>query len=248
MQTKTHIKRAGVLLVSLLIVQFAFSSGVYNDRQYDVDERGIFITGLFTDYEAGELYIHLHTSYKATAHTPQVILGDIELMVTSIYDTLLVATLPPGLINGEYRLFVIMGQSFDYYDLTLNTESAGPPGPPGPPGPQGPPGPAGGPPGPAGPQGDPGPAGGPSGPPGPQGPQGIAGPAGSQGPVGPQGPQGEPGPAGGPAGPPGPQGPEGKTGPRGPAGEPGPQGPQGEPGPMGPQGPQGIQGENWKWW
>ena len=96
MRTKNHIKRASVLLVSLLIMQFAFSSGVYNDRQYDVDDREIFITALFTDYEAGELYIHLHTSYKATTHTPQVILGDIELMVTSVYDTLLVTTLPPA--------------------------------------------------------------------------------------------------------------------------------------------------------
>src|SRR5687767_4723851 len=82
--------------------------------------------------------------------------------------TTLTASLPPGVLPGSYRVFVVQGNGKTQnatFDLTLG--ATGPEGPAGPPGP-----------------------------PGPQGPQGETGPQGMIGAQGPQGIEGPRGPAG----------------------------------------------------
>ena len=83
----------------------------------------------------------------------------------------LTASLPPGVLPGSYRVFVIQGNGKPQnatFDVTLGSTGAeGPAGPPGPPGPPGEPGLPG-------PQGEPG-AIGATGPRGEQGPQGVSG-------------------------------------------------------------------------
>src|SRR5688500_10174216 len=95
----------------------------------------------------------------------------------------LTASLPPGVLPGSYRVFVIQGNGKPQnatFDVTLGSTGAeGPAGPPGPPGPQGEPGLPG-------PQGEPGAIGAT----GPQGPMGLPGATGATGPRGEQGPQG----------------------------------------------------------
>ena len=174
---------------------------------------------------------------------PYVFLGSSgPLAVTQQTNNLLVATLPPGLVPGDYVLNVQFGKgrNDDKGDDTVVTIGAvGPAGPAGPQGPMGQTGLAG----PAGSLG----ATGPAGPAGPNGAPGPMGAAGSQGLTGPPGPAGAPGPAG-PAGATGSQGPQGPAGPMGaggavgPAGATGPAGAQGPAGPTGPQGPAGISG------
>ena len=143
--------------------------------------------------------------------TPEVKLGETELVVSSSSDERIIARLPQHVSAGDYLLTVRSGpgsDGSDSFDLTVGAV-----GPVGPMGPQGPAGPAGarGLTGPQGSKGDPG-ATGPAGAPGPAGSQGLqglkgdTGLAGSVGSQGPQGPQGATG-AAGPAGPPGPAGP-----------------------------------------
>ena len=85
----------------------------------------------------------------------------------------LTASLPPGVLPGSYRVFVVQDGTTKYatFDVTLGSTgpegAAGPPGPPGPPGPQGEPGAT-----------------------GAQGPQGPQGPTGATGATGERGPQG----------------------------------------------------------
>lgn len=108
-------------------------------------------------------------------------LGGIPLAVVSQTDTLIVADLPEGIIDGSYQLIASTGGGtvrFDDFDgVTIGAE-----GPQGPQGEQGE----------TGPRGEDG-APGADGLPGEQGPQGPEGPAGPQGPVGPPGPPGPPG-------------------------------------------------------
>lgn len=141
-------------------------------------------------------------------------LGGIPLEVVSQSDTLVVANLPEGILDGSYQLSMTSGGGSVRYDdfdgVTIGAE--GPVGPQGPEGPQGEVGPQG-----------------PIGPAGPQGPQGDTG---SQGPQGPQGPPGancwDNIPGGTSTadciGPPGEQGPKGDKGDKGDQGEPGPAG------------------------
>jgi hypothetical protein len=151
---------------------------------------------------------------------PVVSLDSVPLVVTSATPTQVLASLPPGLLPGSYRLTLARrtpvgdGQdghhstpNVDVFDVTLG--AVGPVGPKGDKGDMGNVGPQGlpGAPGPPGAKGDPGPQ-------GIQGPKGSPGPKGDPGPAGlagPQGPKGDPGPAG-PPGPPGPPGPAGSGG------------------------------------
>ncbi len=109
---------------------------------------------------------------------PVVILDAVQLLVISATPTQILASLPPGLLPGSYRLTVGRGRRggddrddhpstvrVDVFDVTLG--AVGPVGPKGDKGDMGN----------VGPQGLQGPA-------GPQGPQGPAGPAGAQGPPG----------------------------------------------------------------
>jgi len=131
-----------------------------------------------------------------------VTLGEFgALSITSADATLIVASLPTGIVPGDYLLTVSTGNGQsqnDEYDLTLG--AVGPTGATGDTGPAGPQGPAGadGAVGETGPQGPVGPAGpqGPIGLTGPAGPQGLAGADGAVGATGPQGPQGPVGPEG----------------------------------------------------
>jgi hypothetical protein len=157
--------------------------------------------------------------------TPTVTLDSVPLVVTGATPTQVLASLPPGLLPGSYRLTLARGtrrgddrsdqpapKEVAVFDVTLG--AVGPMGPKGEKGDTGNVGPQGLP-GPTGPKGDPGPTGAQ----GPAGPQGPPGPAGSQGPQGQMGPQGPPGPPGA-AGVAGPQGPPGPAGPPGPQGQP----------------------------
>jgi len=144
--------------------------------------------------------------------TVSVYLGSLQLggILIGGQGTQLIASLPPSVAVGSYRLVVMQASGSATFDVAIGANGAtGPTGPAGPAGPagndglMGPEGPMG-PVGPPGPQGDPGPM-------GPQGAQGISGPAGPQG-------------ANGPAGPAGPQGPMGAQGVAGPAGPAGPAG------------------------
>jgi hypothetical protein len=158
---------------------------------------------------------------------PFVFLGAFgPLAVTQQTDQLLVVTLPPGLVPGDYVLNVQLGKGRDDDkgdDSVVTIGSMGPAGPAGPAGPQGPTGQAGL----AGPKGD----------------AGAMGPIGPMGPRGSDGLNGAPGPAG-PAGPKGSDGINGTNGAPGPTGDTGPIGPQGPAGPTGPQGPAGNGGQD----
>lgn len=170
-----------------------------------------------------------------------VVLGDMELSVISVMDDLIIASLPTGLQNGSYRLYLQKGnkkkdKSYSY-DITIG--ATGPKGDTGPRGPMGL----------MGPQGI-------AGQQGPKGDRGIQGIAGIQGPMGLKGDMGETGPRGlrgvqGPTGPKGDTGPQGFKGDKGdqglrgvqgPQGVAGLQGPKGDTGPTGPQGERGVQG------
>ncbi|MDU9047836.1 MAG: hypothetical protein Q3M30_03230 [Candidatus Electrothrix sp. Rat3] len=134
------------------------------------------------DQTSGELYI-TGTNLIQPDFTPSVTLGGQSLFVcSSCYsDTLITASLPPALQDGDYVLRVFTAKNNSYeYDLTVGA---------------------------VGPQGEKGEKGdtGDTGPQGPAGPQGTQGPVGSQGPQGPAGPPGADGSVG-PAGPQGPQG------------------------------------------
>jgi hypothetical protein len=114
---------------------------------------------------------------KNFGQAPVVILDALQLVVTSATPTQILATLPPGLLPGSYRLTVAGRRrghdpddhpstgEVDVFDVTVG--AVGPVGPKGDKGDMGN----------VGPQGLQGPA-------GPQGPQGPAGPAGAQGPPG----------------------------------------------------------------
>ena len=162
--------------------------------------------------------------------TVSVYLGSLQLggILIGGQGTQLIASLPPSVAVGSYRLVVMQASGSATFDVAIGANGAtGPTGPTGPAGPAGNDGLMG-------PQGEIGPMG-PAGPAGPVGPAGPAGANGPAGPAGPQGLQGDPGPSG-PAGPVGAQGPQGVQGLTGPAG---PQGAQGIQGPVGPTGPAG---------
>ena len=92
----------------------------------------------------------------------------LEKVVVGSGGQTLTASLPPGVLPGSYRIFVVQGNGKTQnatFDVTLgSTGPEGPAGPPGPPGPQGETGPIG----PQGPTG-------PTGATGPQGPPGVSG-------------------------------------------------------------------------
>ena len=144
--------------------------------------------------------------------TVSVYLGSLQLggILIGGQGTQLIASLPPSVAVGSYRLVVMQASGSATFDVAIGANGAtgatgatGPTGPAGNDGLMGPEGPMGQV-GPVGPQGDPGPM-------GPQGAQGISGPAGPQGANGPAGPAGPQGPMGaqGVAGPVGPEGPAG---------------------------------------
>lgn len=148
-------------------------------------ELDLVIDSTYVDFSVNPPLLHIFGENLNNGDYMSIILGNVyTLTVLTASSTEIIAELPDGLLEGDYRLTITTGSApinFDSYDLTIG--AVGPQGPQGEPGPQGVPGPQ-----------------------GPQGEQGVAGPA---GPVGPQGPQGDPGPIG-PEGPQGIQGPEGE--------------------------------------
>ena len=164
--------------------------------------------------------------------------------------TELTATLPVGILPGNYLLVVRSGNGstrIDSMDITIGggAGSQGATGPIGPPGPQGPAGADGadGATGAAGTNGTNG-ADGATGPQGPQGNPGVDGATGPTGAAGTNGTDGATGAAGadGADGATGPTGAAGTTGPAGTNGTNGANGADGATGPEGPTGPQGLQG------
>jgi len=141
--------------------------------------------------------------------TVSVYLGSLQLggILIGGQGTQLIASLPPSVAVGSYRLVVMQASGSATFDVAIGANGAtGPTGPTGPAGNDGL----------MGPQGEIGPMG----PVGPAGPAGAVGPAGANGPAGPVGAQGPQGVQGltGPAGPQGAQGIQGPVGPTGAAG------------------------------
>ena len=141
----------------------------------------VIITAAVTDPSQTTLFLAgANFEQGAAVYLAGVPLGDV---VVGSGGATLTASLPPGLLAGSYRVFVIQGNGTTKnatFDVTLGAT-----GPEGPIGPIGPPGASG----PRGETGSTGPEG-PRGPTGATGPQGIQGPQGPTGATGAQGPQG----------------------------------------------------------
>lgn len=156
------------------------------------------ITEAFADVSMGEVEIYGNNF----GSSPTVSLGEFGLLnVTLPTDTKVIATLPPGILPGDYLLTVSAGNGVsqtDKYNLTIG--AVGPQGAQGATGAQGPTGPAG--------------AKGATGAQGPTGPQGVTGVQGQTGMKGATGARGATGPKGT-------TGAQGATGPQGPQGNPG---------------------------
>lgn len=213
---KIDLPVVGVLLFLSLICSYKAMAAQKDNPtppQMRIDE-------VYVDFESGFVFIDGKNFLNGAVL--KVFLGVTRLQVDSVSDDEVIARIPDGLAEGDYRLLVTSGPAVknnDAYDLTIGAvgpvpehEWNGPElrfqnpdgswgnftnlqGPEGQQGLQGEPGP----------QGEQGPRGF-TGEQGPAGPQGLAG---STGPVGPTGPAG----ATGPAGPVGPQGLEGPPGP-----------------------------------
>ena len=195
------------LLVILMFTGFAIAGDKDKDDDDDKEKhrKNLKIIQVTVDVDSAELYIHGQNLQRKN-RMPRVKLAGNELVVSSVTNELIVASLQPGTLAGDYLLRVSSGQGEskrDTYALTIGAV-----GPVGPQGPQGETGLTGA----QGMKGDTG-ATGPAGPVGPMGPRGFTGPqgqVGDTGAVGAVGPQGPSGPVG-PAGPGGPQGPAGAS-------------------------------------
>ncbi|WPD24024.1 MAG: hypothetical protein SD837_05550 [Candidatus Electrothrix scaldis] len=168
------------------------------------------------DELAGELYI-TGVNLTQPKFTPAITLGAQSLFIcSSCYsDTDITASLPPGLLPGDYALRLFTSRN-NYFEYQLTVGAVGLQGEKGEKGDTGAIGPQGlqgetGATGPQGPKGDTG-ATGPQGPKGDTGATGLQGPKGDIGATGPVGPQGKQGPQGVP----GTDGADGEAGPQGP--------------------------------
>lgn len=207
------IKVTSVLSFLLAILMFT-GTAIAGDKDKDDDDEDEYkdkhrktlkIIQVTVDVDSAELYIH-GKNLQRKNRIPRVKLAGNELVVSSVTNELIIASLQPGTLAGDYLLMVSSGRGEtkrDTYDLTIGAV--------GPVGPQGPQGEIGltGAQGMKGETGATGPVGavGPMGPRGFTGPQGLAGDTGAVGAVGSQGPLGPVGPAG----PEGPQGPAGTS-------------------------------------
>jgi hypothetical protein len=182
MSRRTQKIIATVTTIVALLISFALAAANKEDHhgQHRNEPHQLRIVKVFVDQAGGELAIH--GKHLDNGRRLLVQLGGEELFVSTATASLIIASLPPGIVAGDYLLTVDTGRGkkrFASYDLTLG--GAGPEGPQGPPGPSGS-------------QGIPGPRG----LTGAQGAQGDAGPRGTVGPPGSQGPMGLPGAAGSP--------------------------------------------------
>ncbi len=158
-------KAAGAALIGLLLA--AVPAGA--DDNEDGPPRQLVILSASADPQLAVLTID---GKNFGREAPVVILDAVQLLVMSATPTQILASLPPGLLPGSYRLTVARGRrggddrddhpstrGVDVFDVTLGAV-------------------------------------GPVGPKGEKGDMGNAGPQGLQGPAGPQGPQGKTGPQG----------------------------------------------------
>ena len=249
---------AGILLISMFIAGTALAA--------DDSNGGLAITEVTVVFGPPDEVVITGQGFGDGFFGLDVTVGEFgPLSIINVTDTEIVATLPSGIPDGDFRLVVSRRDkdddssdddssdddsdgdgARDEYDLTIG--AVGPTGDQGEQGKLGEQGKQG-------EQGDQGEQGkqgeqgdqGEQGKLGDQGPQGKLGPGGSQGPQGKMGPGGSQGAQGklGPGGPGGPQGAQGKLGPRGPGGPRGFGGPQGAQGKLGPRGPAGPQG-SWR--
>lgn len=181
-------------LAVLMLVPLSYA--IYADeghRSHGKDH----INSVFVDFNQGEIYIHGNDLIKRN-RIPKVMLGETELFVcqTCYSDSLISASIPSGLGDGDYKLSLIRKKNDTIrYDLTVGAV-----GPEGQPGVQGEVGPMGG-----------------TGPQGPIGLQGATGDDGDDGAQGSKGETGDMGPSGatGMTGPQGVAGAGGMTGPQG---------------------------------
>jgi hypothetical protein len=127
-----------VLLLTLTVVVQPVGAAKWEDTP---SGRDLKITEVQVDFDNGTIAIYGMNFENGLP--PIVTLGGEALTVD--YDTytdeMIVAELPSGLEDGDYRLTVSTGNAvkhFDAYDLTIG--AVGPPGPQGPQGPQGDPG------------------------------------------------------------------------------------------------------------
>ncbi|MFQ5471224.1 MAG: phage tail protein [Gammaproteobacteria bacterium] len=205
-------------VISLLFLSIIITtSGFASDNRYkqrDYHKFNPVITQVLVDFDAGSIVIHgKHLVDDEDAVPPRVSLGGhnpgYTLVVDSYSGDVIYASLPPGLLAGDYLLSISPDdEDKDHkytitYGLTIGT---------------------------VGPQGEPGPQ-------GPMGPQGLKGDKGDQGSKGDQGPKGDSGPPGadgkdGLPGAKGDKGDQGLPGEQGPKGDPGPPGADGEPSPL----------------
>lgn len=181
-------------IISIFLIFIMFSASAFANKDDDKHESALSITQVTVDLSNNEIYIY-GNNLEGNYSDPIVALSGADLVVSSASDSMIVAYLNPGTLDGDYLLTVITGMGETKrgsYDLTIG--AVGPQGPQGDVGPQGPKGDTGA----QGPKGDKGDTGaqGPRGFTGARGPKGDKGDTGARGPKGDKGDTGAQGPAG----------------------------------------------------
>lgn len=127
-----------ILMAFTMVTGSALASGRDKDNdkddQKDKHRKNLQINQVTVDFVSGELYIHGQNLIRKNRN-PKVTLGGNELVVSSATSALVIASLQPGTLAGDYLLIVSSGRGETKrgsYDLTIGAVGLqGPQGPAG---------------------------------------------------------------------------------------------------------------------